>query len=74
MNDFVVTEPHQSTMARIDGWCDEATFIDWEQGTAELPSWQGAYERLVAEGQAASLTNPTPAHQSRSFPAPIESS
>lgn len=74
MNAFVGAEPHLTAMARIDGWCDEATFVDWEQAAPDLPSWQEGYERLVAEGQGASLTSPTPAHHSRNFPAPAGSS
>jgi heme-degrading monooxygenase HmoA len=74
MNAFVGAEPHRSTMSRIDGWCDEATFIDWEQAGAELPSWQDGYVRLIAEGEAANLADPTDAHQTRAFPAPVVSS
>lgn|SRR5487761_1640932 len=71
---FVGGEPHASTMARIDGWCDEATFAEWEQATAELPDWPTGYRRLVADGQAASLTHPSSAHETRAFPAPVEAS
>ena len=51
MNAFVGSEPHLSTMGRIDEWCDEATFIDWEQASADPPDWQDGYRRLVASGQ-----------------------
>lgn len=74
MNGFVGSEPHRRTMVRIDGWCDEATFVDWDQSAAEMPSWQEAHERLAREGQATMLTNGTAAHHSRQFPAPIEAS
>ena len=40
MDAFVGTEPHLHTMGRIDEWCDEATFADWEQADGELPDWQ----------------------------------
>ena len=71
MNAFVGCEPHLSTMGRLDDWCDEATFVDWEQPGADLPDWQDSYRRLVADGQAASLINATDAHHTRGFPAPI---
>ena len=35
MQAFVGTEPHRSTMDRIDKWCDEATFVDWEEDSAD---------------------------------------
>jgi hypothetical protein len=72
MRAFVTSEPHQSTMAQLDRWCDEVTFVDWEQPGPELPSWQASYRRLVADGQVAPLTRPSNAHQTRSFPPPVE--
>jgi hypothetical protein len=71
MNAFVGSEPHLSTMNRIDDWCDEATFVGWEQASADLPDWQDSYGRLIANGQAASLTHASDAHHTRDFPAPI---
>jgi hypothetical protein len=72
MQDFVGREPHLSTMAHIDDWCDEGTFVDWEQDGRGLPDWQTSFDRLVADGQIASLTHGTEAHRTRSFPAPVE--
>ena len=71
MNAFVGSEPHLHTMSRIDDWCDEATFVEWEQAEADLPDWQEGYRRLIASGQGPSLTNATQAHQTRDFPAPV---
>ena len=71
MNAFVGSEPHLRTMSRIDDWCDEATFVEWEQAEADLPDWQEGYSRLIASGQGPSLTNATQAHQTRDFPAPV---
>ena len=69
---FVETEPHLNTMAHIDEWCDEATFIDWEQDSSGLPDWQRSWSRLIADGQVATLTHASEAHETRAFPAPIE--
>ena len=74
MHAFVGSEPHLSIMGRLDEWCDEATFVDWEQASADLPDWQASYGRLVADGQAASLTQPSAAHHTRDFPAPVVTS
>jgi heme-degrading monooxygenase HmoA len=71
MNAFVGGTPHLETMSRIDEWCDEATFVEWEQTGAALPDWQDGYGRIVASGQGPSLTDGTEAHRSRQFPAPI---
>jgi len=73
MEAFVGSEPHLSTMSRIDHWCDEATFVSWEQPGADLPDWLDGYRCLAASGQAASLTHATQAHHTRDFPAPLVS-
>jgi quinol monooxygenase YgiN len=73
MDSFVGTEPHLSTMNRIDDWCDEGTFVDWEQPGADAPDWPDGYRRLVADGQVARLTHGTDAHRTRDFPAPVVS-
>jgi hypothetical protein len=70
---YVGGEPHLSTMARLDDWCDEATFVDWEQEGAELPDWQTAFAHMVADGTVATLSHPSEANQTRAFPAPVES-
>jgi hypothetical protein len=74
MRAYVGTEPHLSTMARLDDWCDEATFADWEQSSPDLPDWQTSYRRLIADGQVASLTHASDAHAARAFPPPVEAS
>jgi hypothetical protein len=74
MHAFVGAEPHRHTMSRLGDWCDEATFVDWEQGSADLPDWQASHVRLVTEGQVADLTEPSAAHHTRDFPAPVGTS
>jgi hypothetical protein len=71
MQAFVGAEPHLATMARIDDWCDEATFVDWEQDSPDLPDWQTGYDHLIADGQSATLTHASDAHSTRAFPAPV---
>jgi hypothetical protein len=72
MKVFVNTEPHLTTLTRIDDWCDEATFVDWEQSSPELPDWKTSYRRIVADGQRSSLTDASEAHATRAFPPPVE--
>ena len=68
MQAFVGSEPHLATMARLDDWCDEATFTDWEQDGPGLPDWQTGYDRLIADGQAA--VSPTPQTHIKLVPFP----
>ena len=72
MQAFVRSEPHRSITTRLDRYCDEATFVDWEQDSPDLPDWQTGWRHLVADGQPAELTNASPANQTRAFPPPVE--
>jgi hypothetical protein len=72
MRAFVDSEPHLSTKERLDHFCDEATFVDWEQATPNLPDWQTSYRHLIADGRVAELTHPSGAHLTRAFPPPVE--
>jgi hypothetical protein len=74
MAGFVRAEPHLATMARLDDWCDEASFADWEQTAEELPDWKTCHDHLIKEGQAATLTHATAANASLAFPVPVGSS
>jgi heme-degrading monooxygenase HmoA len=69
---FVKSEPHLATEARLDEWCDEATFADWEQTDTELPDWKTCYEHLITEGQAAELTHASDANSTLDFPPAVE--
>jgi hypothetical protein len=68
---FTQTQPHVDVAANLDTWCDEATFVDWEQAGSEFPDWKTGYEHLVAEGQVAPLTHGSPANTSLDFPPPV---
>jgi hypothetical protein len=71
MEAFVNADPHLSTEGLLDELCDEATFVDWEQDSADLPDWRTNWQHLVADGQSATLTNASAANQTRAFPAPV---
>ena len=72
MRAFVGTEPHRDISARLDHYCDEATFVDWEQASPDLPDWPTSWRHLTADGQVAELTHPSAANQTRDFPPPVE--
>src|SRR5262249_38771434 len=55
-----------------DHYCDEATFVDWEQDSPDLPDWQTSWRHITADGQVAELTQPSVANQTRDFPRPVE--
>ena len=71
MQAFVHNQPHLSISERLDRYCDEATFVDWEQDSPGLPDWQTSWRHLVADGTVAELTHPSEANQTRKFPPPV---
>jgi quinol monooxygenase YgiN len=72
MQAYVDTDPHRSISARLDHFCDEATFVDWEQATPDLPDWQTNWRHLTADGKAAQLTHASAANQTLDFPPPVQ--
>jgi hypothetical protein len=72
MQAFVNSQPHLGITARLDHYCDEATFVDWEQDSPDLPDWQTSWRHLTADGKVAELTEQSPANQTRDFPPPVE--
>jgi quinol monooxygenase YgiN len=71
MRAFVGVEPHLTTMAHLDEWCDEATFVDWEQPGEEIPDWPTCYARLIAEGKPATLEHASADNEAKAFPPPV---
>ena len=72
MRAFVGAQPHRTILGRLDHYCDEATFVDWEQDSPDLPDWRTSHQRLVADGMVADLSHPSDANQTRAFPLPVE--
>ena len=72
MQAYVDSEPHRGISARLDHYCDEATFVDWDQASPDLPDWQVSWRHLTADGKAADLTHPSAANQIRDFPPPVQ--
>jgi hypothetical protein len=72
MQAYVDSEPHLTIRARLDHYCDEATFVDWEQASPALPDWPTSWRHLTADGQAVQLSQASPDNQTRNFPRPVE--
>jgi hypothetical protein len=70
MKGFRGTAPHAKVMPRLVEWCDEASYGRWIATGAAVPSWQEAYEHLVAEGRLSRVAYPSPDHNARKFAKP----
>jgi quinol monooxygenase YgiN len=69
---YLGAEPHLSSATMLNHFCDEASFVDWDQPDALLPDWQTSWRRLTTDGRSAELTSPSAANRDRDFPAPVE--
>lgn len=60
---------HLKVMPKLAKWCDEATYVHWEQEGATTPNLQTAHARLLSEGIVSRVSHPSENHARRSFPA-----
>lgn len=53
---------HMKAMPRLLRWCDEASFVHWEQPEAVAPDIDAAFGRLSREGKTSKVNKPSPRH------------
>jgi Domain of unknown function (DUF3291) len=70
MRKFRGAGAHARVMSRLPEWCNEAAYAHWIQPGDSIPTWQDAYERLVAEGRLSRVLHPSKAHSDRQFARP----
>jgi hypothetical protein len=68
MQAFVDSQPHLGISARLDHYCDEATFVDWDQASADLPDCRPA--GATSPPTARSPSSPTRQPQTRTATSP----
>jgi len=54
---------HRRAMPKLLRWCDEASFVHWEQPEAIAPDIDRAFDRLSREGKVSKVHKPTARHQ-----------
>jgi hypothetical protein len=70
MRTFMLAPPHGPTMRKLLEWCDEAALVHWTQPETELPSWDDAHRRLIAEGRPSKVNHPSAAHTAHDLARP----
>jgi hypothetical protein len=70
MRGFRGSGAHARVMARLPEWCNEAAYGHWVKTGDPIPTWEEAYERLVAEGRLSRVAHPTQDHSERKFAEP----
>jgi hypothetical protein len=62
MRRFRNSGAHLQAMPKLLHWSDQAAFTHFEQGDAEVPTGDAAYDRLLKSGQMSKVNSPSPAH------------
>ena len=70
MEAYRIAGIHRVAMPKLLDWCDEASLTHWTQDSADVPAWPEAYRRMVAEGRASKVNNPSPAQLAFQIPEP----
>ena len=70
MNAFRISGAHGEVMRKLIEWCDEASVVNWNQETTNLPSWTEAHQRMVADGRLSKVNHPSPDQISKTIPQP----
>ena len=54
---------HKRAMQQLLHWCDEASYVHWEQSQPTLPSTEDAFNRLRSTGRVSKVNHPSPSHR-----------
>jgi heme-degrading monooxygenase HmoA len=71
MRSYMTSGAHADVMPLLREWCDEAHVAHWDQESPELPTWDEAHRRIVAEGRTSAVSNPSPDHAARTVVPPV---
>jgi hypothetical protein len=53
---------HRIAMRLLSEICSEAAYVRWQQDTPELPTWEEAHCRILADGRLSKVKYPSPLH------------
>ena len=70
MRNFMTSGAHRRAMPKLLDWCDEASIGHWHEDSGELPDWEEAHRRMVAEGRTSKVHHPSADHQAKRIPGP----
>lgn len=70
MRRYMTTGSHRTAMPLLMQWCDEASFVHWDQPDHALPSWSEADRQMRENGRVSKVNNPSPNHAALTYQAP----
>lgn len=70
MRGYMAAGAHRAAMPHLQGWCDEASVVHWDEPGEGLPSWPDADRRMRDSGRTARVRHPSPQHATLSYRPP----
>jgi heme-degrading monooxygenase HmoA len=71
MREFRNSSAHREAMQKLPSWCDEASYVHWQQEERSLAPWPELYARMQSDGKLTKVRQPSPQQLSRAYP-PIQ--
>jgi hypothetical protein len=71
MRAFRNSDVHLRVMPKLLRWCDEASFVHWEQEGDAPPAPEIAYERLQRDGRLSKVNAPSARQRARDTAGPV---
>ena len=59
MRRYMTSGAHRKAMPKLAEWCDEASTAHWHQDSSDLPSWEEAEQRMMAQGRLHPVKQPS---------------
>jgi hypothetical protein len=72
MRAFQQASPHVGAMSRLPHWCDEASYVHWQQDDASPPTPAVALKQLRDGGIVSMVDHPSAAHAAGKTTADVE--
>jgi uncharacterized protein DUF3291 len=63
MHAFRDSGAHHPAMRKLLHWCDEASFVHWDDVDGVLPAVTDAHARLLSGGRTSKVSHPSAAHR-----------
>ena len=70
MRQYRNNSAHLTAMKYLMHWCDEASYVHWEQAAAAVPAWSEADTRMRSEGHVSKVNHPSPRHADLTYREP----
>jgi hypothetical protein len=67
MQIYMMADAHREAMPKLVERSDEASFVNWNQDSSELPNWDIAEQWMAEQGKFVSLKYSSKAHLRNQF-------